>query len=233
MQKHPGTGKILGGDWNTTWDISDPDGNIDIANMARPPNLANGKLLKTLAENHDLTEPFRVLHPNKTGFSYVPFGGVRRNRSRIDFFIISSGLVNSAKKAWISASHLSSMFDDKPIFLSFKTSTAGNSQSKKTLKNWFLDEPLIKMTVELSALQIYSFSICPNDNVNTPILARLRDAINFLTANLLSAISLKEKISLEILENNYNLNELLLAAKIGEHNATIDELPCWAELDAL
>jgi hypothetical protein len=40
--------------------------------MARTPNMANGKLLKAMADRFGLTDPFRVLNPNKTAFSYLP-----------------------------------------------------------------------------------------------------------------------------------------------------------------
>jgi exonuclease III len=49
---------VLGGDWNTTWDGSDPDHNIDIHNMVRPPNCANGRLLRNLSDEFGLTYPF-------------------------------------------------------------------------------------------------------------------------------------------------------------------------------
>jgi hypothetical protein len=49
------------------------------------------------------------------------------------------------------------MFDHKPVFLTFtdvgiEKSNAGN---KKKVTNWYLDDPLINMSVSLSAYQIY------------------------------------------------------------------------------
>jgi exonuclease III len=186
LARNNGIPTILASDWNTTWDNSPPENNIDVANMVRSPNMANGKILKSMAENFDLTDPFRILHPTKIGYSYAPFGGVRTNRSRLDFFLISTSLINNTKQCWISPSHLSNMFDHKPIHLTFCENKYCEQTRNKTLKNWFLDDPLVKMSTELSALQVYSYAICPDHEDNVPVLATIRNAINQLTANFLS-----------------------------------------------
>jgi exonuclease III len=65
LQQNSSVPVVLGGDWNTTWDNSPPDLNIDVVGMARTPNMANGRLLRELSDKHNLTDPFRVLYPNK------------------------------------------------------------------------------------------------------------------------------------------------------------------------
>jgi exonuclease III len=107
---------VLGGDWNTTWDNSAPDFNIDLSNMVRPPNAANGKLLRDLATRFNLTDPFRALFPDKIAFSYAPFGTQRKNRARLDFFVISSSLIQNISSCGIFSAPLSCMFDHKPVF---------------------------------------------------------------------------------------------------------------------
>jgi exonuclease III len=121
----------LAGDWNTTWDNSPPENNIDIANMVRSPNAANGALLRNLATNFNLTDPYRVMHPNVINFSYSPFGVQRKNRSRIDFFVVSTSLINNMRDTGIFNAPISSMFDHKPIFLSFKSANSGSDSSDK------------------------------------------------------------------------------------------------------
>jgi exonuclease III len=71
LERKRGVPIILGGDWNTTWDNSNPDQNIDIINMVNAPNQANGKLLKQMATNLNLCDPFRALYPDKLEFSYT------------------------------------------------------------------------------------------------------------------------------------------------------------------
>jgi exonuclease III len=115
LRKENGIPFLLGGDWNTTWDNSPPETNIDVHNMARTPNAANGKLLRNMAELFALTDPFRAINPNKSAFSYSPFGTQRKNCSRIDFFLISTDLLSAVTKCDIFSAQLSNMFDHKPI----------------------------------------------------------------------------------------------------------------------
>jgi exonuclease III len=85
--------------------------------MGRTPNKANGTLLKELANKHDLTDPFRVLFPTKKSFSYLPFGNTRQNKSRLDFFVVSTALLSGIHDVGVFPSKLSSQFDHKPVFL--------------------------------------------------------------------------------------------------------------------
>jgi hypothetical protein len=169
---------VLGGDWNTTWDISPPANNIDIINMARTPNAANGKLLQNLATQHGLIDPFRALHPNKLSFLYTPFGTQQKNRSRLDFFVLSSSLLNNVTSCDIFSSQLSQMFDHKQVFMSFKAKNFNqNGYKKKIVTNWFLDDPLVKMSSELAALQIYSSVVNENLHAERNAACGLHDRI--------------------------------------------------------
>jgi len=87
-----GTYKILGGDWNTVCDNSPPQYNIDIINMVNVPNIVNSNLLEELCTDMRLSDPFRTLYPTRIDFTYTPFGVMRNNRSRIDFFMVSDNL---------------------------------------------------------------------------------------------------------------------------------------------
>ncbi len=92
---HPNIRIVLGGDWNTTWDRRPLTSNIDVSSMAAVPNPKNSELLEYMCNEYDLIDPFRALYPLKRDYTYVPFGNVRLNRSRlIDFFVISRNNVN-------------------------------------------------------------------------------------------------------------------------------------------
>jgi exonuclease III len=165
LSQNQNTPVVLAGDWNTTWDNSPPESNIDIINMARTPNQANGRLLKDFANKFEMTDPFRALNPTKIGFSYSPFGVLRKNRSRLDFFLVSSNMLQLINNCEIFSAHLSFMFDHKPIELKFgdpKKMPIPEIRSN-IVTNWFLDDPLIKMSVELSAVQIFSHSVLSLD----------------------------------------------------------------------
>ena len=76
---------ILGGDWNATWDSSGNLTNLDVLNMAGIPSRQRSEAIRTLCEENNLTEPFRVLNPSKLEYTYVPNAQANLNRSRIDF----------------------------------------------------------------------------------------------------------------------------------------------------
>jgi exonuclease III len=56
---------IMGGDWNTTWDSSPIQTNIDTIQMSAVPNLQNSILLHRLCEKLKLTDPYRIVNPTK------------------------------------------------------------------------------------------------------------------------------------------------------------------------
>jgi exonuclease III len=77
---------VLGGDWNTTFDRRPIVDNIDTFHMAGLPNPKNSELLEQLCRSFSLYDPYRVLFPTRKDYTYSPFGTVRLNRSRLDFF---------------------------------------------------------------------------------------------------------------------------------------------------
>ncbi len=76
---------VLGGDWNTVFSCLPAGDNPDIFHMQDVPNANNSKKIRELCVEYELSDPFRVLFPNRSDFSYVPYGTIRKNRSRLDF----------------------------------------------------------------------------------------------------------------------------------------------------
>ena len=56
---------ILGGDWNCTWDCRNVDVNVDVLDMVSIPSKRRSEKLKQMCNGLGLTDPFRVLYPNK------------------------------------------------------------------------------------------------------------------------------------------------------------------------
>ena len=54
---------IVGGDWNTVWDRSENNTNIDTFNMQSVPNKVNCELLRNMCTELALLDPTRVLYP--------------------------------------------------------------------------------------------------------------------------------------------------------------------------
>jgi hypothetical protein len=88
-----------------------------------------------LCEQFKLSDPFRALHPFQKDFTYIPRTG-KKNRSRIDFFLISDTLLSLVHSCEISPSLETSLFDHKYIKLSFQN-------RPKCLKN-FIDPKIFK-----------------------------------------------------------------------------------------
>ncbi len=109
---------IIGGDWNTTYSTGDNGMNIDIINMLNPPSKLRSSWLSEICDNSDLIDPYRAFYPTKRDFTYIP-RGLKKNRSRLDFFLMSSSLLPFCKRCIISDTVSSSLFDHKSVTLSF------------------------------------------------------------------------------------------------------------------
>ena len=111
---------ILGGDWNATYSSLPPIENPDVLFMRNIPSRIRSDHVRDLCDFADLSDPFRTLHPEARDFSYQPSGEVRKNRSRIDFFLVSSSLYNEIESCTVAQGFCRKSFDHKPIFLSLK-----------------------------------------------------------------------------------------------------------------
>jgi exonuclease III len=98
IEQSPDYNIIIGGDWNCTWSCLNNENNIDILNMQTAPNARHSVLLKKICSDLNLTDPFRIKFPFKRDFSYSPSNTLLKYRSRLDFFIVSTAIVDQIKK---------------------------------------------------------------------------------------------------------------------------------------
>ncbi len=131
--------------------------NIDTFQMAGLPNPKNSELLGNLCVKHQLTDPFRVLYPIKREFTYSPFGHVRLNRSRLDFFVVSETLIPDIGDCSISSSTKCKLFDHKQVNLYLNPSKREN-KPKSSLSNSYLTETLLRASVEVETRRLHIFS---------------------------------------------------------------------------
>jgi len=162
LSQSEGSTIIMGGDWNTLWLSEDP--NIEAFNMAGFPNRIHAGMLAEIAENFELSDPFRILNPTKLDYTYIPFGNTRQNRSRLDFFVVSNNLLNSVKSCRSSDSLLTKMFDHKSVSL-FLGKIDNPVILPPHLKNTDLDHPLLVSSVTVAA---YKTTILALDTANNP-----------------------------------------------------------------
>lgn len=83
-------------------------------------------------------DPFRTLYPDRREYTFIPSRVTDQNRSRLDFFLISSSLFTNNTKITIPHSLTSTLFDHKPVLL-------------EICKNKSLNRTLIKDTILKSA----------------------------------------------------------------------------------
>jgi exonuclease III len=158
---------ILGGDWNATYSCLPVGENPDVLFMRQLPSMARSRHVNDLCERYELTDPFRLLHPDVRDFTYNPSGTVRKNRSRIDFFLMSSELTASLNSCNIAQGYCSKTFDHKPIFLSLKKK---RNKCRPIVHNGTVDHELSADVVKLAVHKTTLFSL--DENIG-PITARV------------------------------------------------------------
>jgi len=120
LQRWPDLPCVLGGDWNATYSDLLVNENPDILFMQDIPSRVRTGMLLDLCEEIGLSDPLRILNPDLKEFTYHPSGAVRKNRSRIDFFLVSDCIYQYIEKCIISQGYCRRSFDHKPIFLELK-----------------------------------------------------------------------------------------------------------------
>jgi len=107
---------ILGGDWNATNCLDPVPNNLDCFSMAEIPSLHRSRELDILKNNYELVDPYRLLNPRATDYTYEPHGTVRKNRSRIDFFLVSGPMSDAVKSCFISAGYCKNSSTTDPSY---------------------------------------------------------------------------------------------------------------------
>ena len=152
---------IIGGDWNTLWDNAPLDSNIDVYKMAALPNPKNSELLRNIASDFNLTDPFKVIHPYFNSYTYSPFGHTRKNWSRLDFFVISNSLLPSLLDCSNSHTPATNLFDHKSVSLFLGPVEAKNKNLQKVskLRNTGLSDPILLHKVSIAAYKSHLYSL--------------------------------------------------------------------------
>jgi len=152
---------ILGGDWNATYSCLPLASNPDVLNMQNLPNINNSRKIKDICNRIGLTDPFRALFPNKIDFSFAPWGNVRQNRSRLDFFLVSNNIVPLVNDCSVKSSVQSRLFDHKAILLNFHNKKV--MSSRPNISNKILKDPDLDIVVEIACLECYCTNLENNE----------------------------------------------------------------------
>jgi hypothetical protein len=193
---------ILGGDWNTTIDRNPVTSNIDTFFMSGLPNPVNSELLNRLCSEFEMLDPFRALYPTKRDYTYLPFGTVRLNRSRIDFFVISASILNSVSDCSINDAVSCKLFDHKQVNLLLNSSKTAHP-AKTRLSNSYLTDECLRFSVDIAARRthLYSLDCVMLNGINTGFrdreLTRVSEALNQYQG-LLKIMEAKAKQGIDI-----------------------------------
>jgi hypothetical protein len=206
--------------------------------MAAIPNAVNSGLLREMCTNYNLSDPFRVLYLNKKDYSYTPFGDIRRNRSRLDFFLVSNNLIPSVDNCLISPSVLCSQFDHKNISLSLNCRPFSVTKRKK-LTNCFLNNRYLGLSITASAIESYVAAIDTSYNENPTLPANFANTLEYVEDLKRQISSLKTTLhELESLELQKAKNDedayldMLVSAKIATASLAIENMPSLLSLNS-
>jgi exonuclease III len=213
---------ICAGDWNLTFSTCGTDDNIDILNMNNPPSIYRSGQLAAICEDFSLTDPFRVLHYRSRDYTFVPRHG-GRNRSRIDFFLISEGLIAICNKCTIAPSLDTILFDHKHIKLDFGVSLG---RSRHFIKPNIFSHSRFKAVVSAAAVETY-LQHAARDQPDVDIEEGLLDI-----GRLINKIKQANELEFEIAFRCPN-DELSLQFRVCEEelNNLVNYLPDPSRLD--
>ena len=108
---------ILGGDYNTVLDNRDGELSVDRMGNGNCPNIGNSRFLNNWIAEGVMLDPFRVLYPERTEFSYTSFRrGDNFGKNRLDFFMVSSVLMGDVKNV-INEDRIGRDFDHREVKL--------------------------------------------------------------------------------------------------------------------
>ncbi len=195
---------ILGGDWNATWDPSPVNDNIDVINMQNIPSKRRSEQINAMARRLSLMDPFRFLYPHRKEFTFVPNIVANRNRSRIDFFLVSTNIINQCKSVVIPHNLSSKTFDHKPVEVNFKKIQIKNLQA---IKDTIIKDPLLQFVIKVNTFDCYN-----NHSLITEThTLRIKEMISRKLGIILSEIANIQNLKLSISQGTIPVPEINLA----------------------
>ena len=164
-----------------------------------------------------LTEPFRGLYPQKQEFSYSPFGTVRLNRSRLDFFICSSALLTSVTNCTFSPELATKLFDHKTAYLHIVEIKDTSLKPALRLRNTFLKDPYLNSSVSLASLTCTAHSLLDTNILKRELIERC--------SNMGTDLSIIRKLQIDsaTLENSIN-RDIEIAGRLLQYRLFEEEV---------
>jgi hypothetical protein len=198
---------ILAGDWNATWDSSPVASNIDVINMQNIPSKFRSEIFFQMARNLSITDPFRFLYPQRKEFTYVPNIAANRNRSRLNFFLISENIIGECRTVTIPPHLSSKTFDHKSVEINFCHFYSKNTQ---VIKDTILKDPLLHSVIKAHTIDCYN----NHASLNEFFTEDSRLAVSRKIGTVLREIANIRDCKLELSQTNDVRNAELLERRI-------------------
>ena len=144
---------ILVGDWNCTFSSLPANINPDILNSNALPNIRHTRDMLRMCNNLSLNDPFRSLNPNRLEYTYFPSDPLKKNRSRLDFFLVSEANIPSISLHTIAPGLQNKLFDHKAISISFRSILP--PPPRPTISHAALRDPDLDLVVALAVADTY------------------------------------------------------------------------------
>ena len=122
--------------------------------MVNIPSKRKSDKLRLICAELNLCDPYRIFHPIRREYTFIPSAIGMLNRSRLDFFVISEGIVNKISNCTIPHSLTSTVFDHKPIFMSTNSKKFPNKQQ---INDVILDDPDLLYHIKISVFDSYIY----------------------------------------------------------------------------
>ncbi len=113
--------------------------------MQDVPNLQHSKKICEICREFNLSDPYR---PNCLEYTYVLYGTLRKNRSRLDYFLISTDISQKLENCTIKQNMQSKLFDHKAVVLDFNKFKL--QSSRPNISDSILRDPDLDSVVALA-----------------------------------------------------------------------------------
>lgn len=126
---------------------------MDVLNMSSLPNAKHTEALLGMCDRLKLVDPYPCFFQTRKDFTYVPRCTQKKNRSRLDFFLVSTVVAGNSSECDILPNLQNKLFDHKAIILNLKKKCKLNT--RPFISNFILKDDCIDFVVLLAAFECH------------------------------------------------------------------------------
>ncbi len=176
-----------------------------------------------MARYLSITDPFRFLFPQRKEFTFDPNIAANKNRSTLDFLLISENIVGECKNVKIPHNLSSKTFDHKSVVMVFSHFKCKNTQ---VIKDTILKDPLLSSVLKIHAIDCYNNHALLDDVFTHNIRAKISRKIGIIMAEVANIKVLRLQKAEENNIDNLALLERRIALIENRIQNIFLEIPC-------